>query len=242
MWAWHPPYVIAAPSSFPLIFPVNSRAFPCDTDAWFRYDNNSCCGPNGHGYTFDIPSKSLRVVAPVAALCAKILLVAAHAAAGAASGGALELVVPGGGGAADMRDYWAGFLSDEAMGAIEQVGSSVGGDGGGDQSDVELAALGAKLQALTGNAYAKVKTLLNAVDKPDLSGLHKHLGLQHLDGGSGPSIAKKWACKECEAGFIRDGADFKPGAKGGGGGGAAEDEADYPPLPPPAKPAAKGKP
>jgi hypothetical protein len=92
---------------------------------------------------------------------------------------------------------------------------------------------GASLQALTGAAYAKVKMLLDAKDKPDVSGLHKHLGLQHLDGGSGASIAKKWVCKKCEAGFKRDGADFKPGAKGGGGGGAAEDEAEYPPLPPP---------
>jgi hypothetical protein len=29
--------VIAVPSHFPLSFPLNSRAFPCDTDLWFRY-------------------------------------------------------------------------------------------------------------------------------------------------------------------------------------------------------------
>jgi hypothetical protein len=43
-----PVAVIAVPSSFPLIFPLNPHAFPCDTGAWSRYDSGGRRGAQGH--------------------------------------------------------------------------------------------------------------------------------------------------------------------------------------------------
>jgi hypothetical protein len=192
-------------------------------------NNNRSCGPNGHGYTFDIPSEALRLIAPVATICIKILVIAAKAGAGAVSGGAVVLSMPGGADAEDMLGFWAEFLVGGVESTLEELDASVG-EGGGGRSDAELAKLRASLTALTGDAYAKLTTFLGAVDKADVSGIHKHLGLEFVDGGSveAGTVAKQWVCKVCKPGFTKDGASFKPDANGGQG--AAEEEGDFPPL------------
>ena len=87
------------------------------------------------------------------------------------------------------------------------------------------------MKALTGDAYAEVKALLDTLDPPHVkTGIHKLLGLELLVGAEGTTaMAQQWVCKACKPGFVKDGADFKPSALPKGGGGAAE-EAEFPPT------------
>jgi hypothetical protein len=169
------------------------------------------CGPRGAGYTVRDPSALLKAVAPVVALGLKLLVAVAALAAKAASGGAVNVTLPGGGslsgaaaeleGLADLLDAGADLALDEVVGALVTKGPPGGA----------VAAAAGEMQRVTGDAYARLKVLLDTLDPPNRSQLHARLGLELLVGGKGTAaVAKQWVCRACKPGFEKAGADFVP--------------------------------